>query len=226
MSVQAVALFTFGFLCGSIPFAVLIGRYGLKTDIRNYGDGNPGAFNVLRAGGIIWGGLAIVLDTGKAALPVGFAYYVIGIEDWSMVFIALAPPIGHAFSPFLQFSGGKAIASSGGVLIGISLVELPLVAIVMLIFWYTSFTSSGWAVMFTMGSLLIYMTVTGANTTWFTVVIALALLLALRHRVELIHLPQPKMSPLLRPLVRLLYPTREAVDDHSDSVHHDNADRC
>ena len=60
-----------GFLLGALPFSVWIGRFGLQRDIMKVGDGNPGATNVLRAGGFLWFSLALMLDIGKGALPVG-----------------------------------------------------------------------------------------------------------------------------------------------------------
>ena len=105
----------FGFLLGSLPFSVWIGQFILKKDIRDYGDHNPGATNVLRAGGFPPYALALALDISKGAIPVGLAYQVFSIQDWQILPIALAPPLGHAFSPFLNWRGGKAIAAIGGV---------------------------------------------------------------------------------------------------------------
>lgn len=222
---DALALWLFGFFCGSIPFAVLIGNYGIHKEIRDYGDGNPGAFNVLRAGGVAWGGLAVLLDATKGALPVGLATYIVGIEGVPLVLICLAPPLGHAFSPFLRFKGGKAIASVFGVLIGLTLWELTLVGIFMLPYWYFALTSSGWAVMFTAASVLFYVLLAQSNPVWVAVVMLLTLLLAQRHRDELAHPPRFKMSPLLRPVLRLLFSSSEFTRASTDSVHHNGADR-
>ena len=221
MEVVAIALIIFGFFCGSIPFAVIVGRRGLKTDIRDYGDGNPGAFNVLRAGGVTWGGLAICLEIGKGALPVGLAAYIVGIDGVWLNLISIAPPLGHAFSPFLDFKGGKAIAASGGVLIGLSLWGLPLVAMTSLVVWYILLTSSGWAVMFTTATLLIYEVAAQVNPDWIISTILLTLLLAHRHRAELTRLPQIKPN-----LLRRFFPsTTENDHDSGDHVHNGSPDR-
>lgn len=198
MTPDELLLAVLAFFSGAVPYAVLVGRYGFRKDIRQYGDGNPGAFNVIRAGGVLWGALAIFLDVGKAALPVGLAAWIFDITGWPLVLIAVAPPFGHAFSPFLRFRGGKAIAAIGGTWIGLSLVEVPLVGAVMLVFWYLTLTSSGWAVMFTMGSILIYLLLTAAPGTWLAVWFILLLLLVYRHRGELVHLPAFKPPPLFR----------------------------
>ncbi len=105
----------FGFLLGGIPFSYLLGHLFLHTDIRQYGDGNPGAANVWKAGSWRTGFPACILDYLKALIPVGLAYLKYDIKNWELIPIALAPVIGHAFSPFLHFRGGKAVAVTFGI---------------------------------------------------------------------------------------------------------------
>jgi glycerol-3-phosphate acyltransferase PlsY len=126
-----------GFIAGSIPFSVLVGRVFLKTDIRRFGDGNPGGTNAWKAGGWKTGVLATFLDMLKGYLPVMLAIHF-GVSQWSLVPVTLAPILGHAFSPFLKFRGGKALAATGGAwvaLIGVKalglylLLTLPVLAL-------------------------------------------------------------------------------------------------
>jgi glycerol-3-phosphate acyltransferase PlsY len=114
-----------GVLLGSISFALLIGRLLFKIDIRKYGDGNPGATNLWKAKGFGWGAVAYIFDFLKGALIPGLCFYIFGIHDWNIVPIALGPIIGHAFSPFLKFRGGKAIATTYGSWAGLTLWEVP-----------------------------------------------------------------------------------------------------
>lgn len=107
------------FISGSVPYSVWIGKRVLGKDIRTFGDGNPGAFNVFRAGGKSWGLAAILLDGFKGAIPVGLARHY-GLEGWALVLTALAPILGHAYSPFLRFRGGKAIAVMFGSWLGMT----------------------------------------------------------------------------------------------------------
>jgi len=220
MSLTALILMVFGFTCGALPLAYWVGRYGLKDDIRTYGDGNPGAFNVIRAGGPAWGALAIFLEIGKAALPVGLAAYILQLEGLELILVSITPPLGHAFSPFLGFKGGKAIAASGGVLIGISLWELPTVAMGALVIWYLTLTASGWAVMFTTATLLLYEVIAGVPTDWLIVTVLLTLILAQRHRAELIHRPQIKPN-----LLRSLPSSTEQDRDSGSHIHNGSTDR-
>lgn len=224
MTLAEVCFVLFAFFCGSIPFSVWIGRFALNKNIQEYGDKNPGASNVLRAGGMKWGMLALMLDISKGAAPVGMAAQIFGITGLPQVLIAVAPPLGHAFSPFLGFRGGKAIATTFGMWIGLSLWEIPSVAMLMLVFWFMALTSSGWAVMFTMISVLVYMVLTAAPSTWFMVWGINLLLLIYKHRRDLTTRPHLKMSPLLRPVLRRIF-SQEFGFDTASSVHHGGADR-
>ena len=136
-----------GFLAGSLPFSVWLGRLALKQDITRYGDANPGATNVLRAGGKGWGALALLLDTAKALLPVSAAYYWAGMEDWRAIPIALAPIAGHAFSPFLHWRGGKAVATTLGTWMALTIWEGPTVGGLLLWFFSSLLGANGWAVL-------------------------------------------------------------------------------
>jgi glycerol-3-phosphate acyltransferase PlsY len=142
------------YLCGALPFSVWVGRYGLRRDITTVGDRNPGATNVLRAGNFYWFSLALALDISKAAVPVGLAYQIFGWRDWPMLLIAIAPALGHAFSPFLNWRGGKALATLMGCWIGISLWVFSLAGVLLLVVWALLIKNSGWAVFFTQLSLL------------------------------------------------------------------------
>lgn len=188
-----------GFFLGALPFSVWIGRYGVRKNIRAYGDGNPGAFNVIRAGGLMWGGLAIFLDVGKGALPVGVAASILGLTDWALIIAAIAPIFGHAFSPFLGFKGGKAIATSGGIWIGLTMGVAGLVVIIMLVYWYMAVTISGWAVMLTAACLLLFLLLTTPHWSLLVVWLVNVALLAYKHRHDLQQPLRFKLSPLFRP---------------------------
>ena len=192
MNIEAILFALFAFLLGSIPFSYLLGKYGLKKDIRQVGDGNPGGFNVLKAGGVAWGGLAIFLDAFKAALPVGLATHIFKFTEWDLVIIAIAPVFGHAFSPFLRFKGGKAIASTGGITIGFSILPMPIILLIALITFYTTLTSSGWATMSTWGIGVLFLVITRAPWAWLMAWGIIGALLIYKHRRELRQLPQLK----------------------------------
>lgn len=143
----SIVMVLIAFLSGSFPFSVWLGKLLLRVDVRRYGDGNPGAANVFNSGSKAVGLLALILDISKAAAPVGLSYYNLGIRGIPMYLIAIAPILGHVFSPFLGFRGGKAIAASLGVWIGLTIWKASLVGVIGSIVGITLMTSSGWAVM-------------------------------------------------------------------------------
>ena len=96
-AMNTIFFFTiFGYLIGAIPFSYLVGKLFTRKDIRSVGDGNPGGTNVIKAGGVPTGLVAIALDIGKGFLPV----YLAGLQGinsgWGMIPIVLAPILGHA----------------------------------------------------------------------------------------------------------------------------------
>jgi acyl phosphate:glycerol-3-phosphate acyltransferase len=108
-----------GYLLGAIPFAYIVSKFVGKVDIRSIGSGNVGATNVARALGMKWAAMTFLLDGAKGAGFVLILWQI--LPTWahaqdSRQMILLAPIIGHCFSIFLKFSGGKGIATSGGVI--------------------------------------------------------------------------------------------------------------
>lgn len=179
----------FAFFLGSLPFSVWIGRWALRRDITAVGDQNPGATNVLRSGGKFWFILALMLDISKAAAPVGIAAQIWGWSGWELWAVAMAPPLGHAFSPFLHFKGGKAVAAAFGAWIGLTLFGIPALLILILAFWFTFQTSSSWAVILTLLSLLGYLAVFDPDAVLMAVAAAQLALMIYTHRSGLRALP-------------------------------------
>jgi len=109
-----------GLLLGSLPFSLWIGKLLLHTDIRRFGDGAPGASNVARAGSKALFVIAALLDAFKGTLPVWLSQMLSGIAGWELAAVAMAPVVGHAFSPFLSFRGGMGMATTFGVWLGLT----------------------------------------------------------------------------------------------------------
>jgi glycerol-3-phosphate acyltransferase PlsY len=116
------AFLLFGYLLGSLPFAVIVSRgFGL-ADPRSYGSGNPGATNVLRSGNKLAAALTLLGDALKGWLAVWLAARFgpqFGAEPWVVAFTGLAAFLGHVFPVFLRFRGGKGVATAAGVLLGL-----------------------------------------------------------------------------------------------------------
>ncbi len=181
------------FLLGALPFSVWIGRWALQRDITAVGDHNPGATNVLRSGGVGWFVLALILDIAKAAAPVGVAAQLWQWNGWQMWAVAMAPPLGHAFSPFLRFRGGKAVAAAFGVWIGLTLWTMPVVALLSLLFWFTLQTSSGWAIILTLLTMLGALAIWQPDPLLLGVAAGQLALMIFTHRADLT--TRPRLAP-------------------------------
>lgn len=142
-----------GYLIGSIPFGFIIGK--LKgIDIRTVGSGNIGATNVTRAVSPLAGKICFALDFCKGLLPVLalkllVAKGVIATPAWGIgeLFVIFAVVLGHMFTCFLGFKGGKGIATAVG---GVAAVA-PLPALAAFITWLVIFKVSGYV---SLGSIL------------------------------------------------------------------------
>ncbi|MBA2413998.1 MAG: glycerol-3-phosphate 1-O-acyltransferase PlsY [Burkholderiaceae bacterium] len=112
-----------GYLAGSIPFAVIVSRTMGLADPRTYGSGNPGATNVLRSGSKLAAVLTLLGDGFKGWLAVWLAMRFgprYGIGDAGVALVALTVFLGHVWSIFLRFRGGKGIATAAGVIIALN----------------------------------------------------------------------------------------------------------
>ena len=118
MDVNLIYAAVFAYLCGSVPFGLLLTRAAGLGDIRNIGSGNIGATNVLRTGNRWLAAATLVLDAAKAALPILVARYYWG-ENAAML-AAIFAFLGHCFPVWLNFKGGKGVAVMIGSLLALS----------------------------------------------------------------------------------------------------------
>ncbi len=108
--------FVLGFFLGSLPIGLWWGQVSKGIDVREHGSGNIGATNVYRTLGAKAALGVLVLDAGKGALGPLFAL-ILEAADWWIPIVGVAAVLGHCFSPFLFFRGGRGIATSLGVLL-------------------------------------------------------------------------------------------------------------
>ena len=180
----------FAFLCGALPFSVWVGRWALRKDVREFGDGNPGASNVFRAGGKGWGILALVLDFLKGAIPVGLANFGAGLDGWAITAVSLAPILGHAFSPFLRFRGGKALAVTFGVWTGLTLWVGPTILGLSFAIWLWLLTVEGWAVLAGMLTFLAFLQFFPGDWSYQMLWLGNFIILAWKHQGDLRKKPE------------------------------------
>lgn len=117
-----------GFVSGSVMYSYLIPKIFCGVDIIERGeDHNPGMTNVMRCVSVKLGMLCLVMDILKGAVPIFIALRFLDAESRLFGFVIAAPVLGHAFSPFLKFRGGKSIAATYGVFLAVSAPTYPMV---------------------------------------------------------------------------------------------------
>jgi glycerol-3-phosphate acyltransferase PlsY len=169
------------FWLGACPFSVWIGRWFLGKDIRDYGDGNPGAVNVFRAGGKKSGYLAIILDMAKGVPFVVLANSFFGLHEGAVVAVALSAILGHAFSPFLRWRGGKAIAVTFGVLLALTQHEMLIAFVVFLFLGFLFIEIDAWVVMFGATGSLAYTAITRGSSWESLFMLCVLAILVIKH---------------------------------------------
>jgi len=182
--VLATTAIIIAYLLGSIPFGLLIGKLR-GIDIRQVGSCNIGATNVMRSVGKSWGILTLLLDALKGLVPTaGFPALLAMLDTlpgqpaWLKIACGCAAILGHNFPVYLRFKGGKGVATSAGVLLGIAplalLIGLGAFAAVLATSRYVSLGSITAAIIIPLAGVLLYegllvptvLTVLGALVIW------------------------------------------------------------
>lgn len=194
--IKLLAIALIAYLLGAIPFGLIISQKLGGVDIRQHGSGNIGATNVFRVLGIKYGILTAVLDVGKAVASVLLAGLIIGNEPLmvagydihvplAQIVAALMVMVGHNWSVYIRFKGGKGVSAFFGGLVTINwfvaLVALAVIAVVVIITRYVSLGSMTAA----LGALLTFvaLTVMGMTTPIYVIYgLLAALLIIYQHR--------------------------------------------
>ena len=121
MNLAVIAMFVSGYLLGSVPFGIIIGRTLYGIDPRTVGSGNIGTANSMRAFGRTGAVLVLLGDALKGAIPTYVALRLFD-DPWITAGVGLATVVGHNWSMFLRFKGGKGVATTLGVVIVLSLL--------------------------------------------------------------------------------------------------------
>jgi glycerol-3-phosphate acyltransferase PlsY len=178
------------FLLAAVPFSVIIGRWGLHRDITRYGDGNPGAANVFRAGNKAAGLLAVVLDVAKGIPFVYLSYTLFGLPILGTVFIAICAVLGHAFSPYRHWHGGKAICVTFGVMLGLPQHDILLAFIIFVLIGFFFIEIDAWKMVFGASATLVYQFITHGMSWEPLLVLMLLSIMVIKHYEALHTLPR------------------------------------
>lgn len=123
------AALLFGYLCGSIPFGLILTRMAGLGDVRKIGSGNIGATNVLRTGNKKLAAATVLGDALKGTVAVIIAGWLAGLE--AALIAGLGAFLGHLYPVWLKFKGGKGVATYLGVLLGLA----PVIVLIFAVVW-------------------------------------------------------------------------------------------
>lgn len=115
MTIKVLLLALFSYLLGAVPTGYLIARKTMGIDIRQHGSGNPGAANVYRTVGKWAGVTTFLIDAMKGFIPVMLALHLFPGSYWQAVVCGTIAILGHMWTVYLKFRGGKGVATSAGV---------------------------------------------------------------------------------------------------------------
>ncbi|MDR2337335.1 MAG: glycerol-3-phosphate 1-O-acyltransferase PlsY [Deltaproteobacteria bacterium] len=176
MNVEYFVIFLISFLIGAIPFGFILAKVFAHQDLRQVGSGNTGAANLSRVSKLL-AIVGVILD----ALKVLIAYWTISsfifVDDFEKMIIAGAGVLGHCYSPYLRFKGGKGIATAFGAIflfepqisvaaLGIYILIVAITRISSLSNLFASLSAPIWAWIFTHNMLLVYLLTVFALFIW------------------------------------------------------------
>lgn len=194
MYIQIIISIVIGYLLGSIPFALVVGKLFFKTDIRNHGSGNLGGGNAGRVLGKKAGLTVMTLDILKVAFAIFLTKQLFPkYKDELMLIAGLAAAIGHCFPVFAKFKGGKAVATMYGFLFGMMLFGgyspwiffLPLLGflVVLYVTKIIALSSICSALLVT-----VYVWITTKSWLFVAVLIVFDVLMIWRHRANIVRM--------------------------------------
>lgn len=183
------------YLLGAVPYGLVIGRAFCGVDPRTAGSHNVGATNVARLCGFPWGVATLACDILKGALPVWAALHI-NPDPVFVTLVALAAVLGHVFSCFMDFRGGKAVATGIGVFL--PLAFWPLLAaclLCVLVIWRSGFVSLG---SLTLVIVLPLLLLVSGFWQWLFLALAIMVVVVRKHKENIRRLICGTEKPWLR----------------------------
>lgn len=186
-----ILLLIASYLLGAIPFGLWIGKIFFKKNLHDYGSGNTGTTNTFRILGVKAGISVFAFDLLKGTLAtlLPLFFHINGVPP--LIFGLLAV-IGHTFSIFDRFKGGKAVATSAGVILGFSpLFLIYLLVVFIIVLWLFSMISLSSVIgaVFALLGILIFPSIgfilTSYDLLFSIIIFVLAIIIILRHRTNL-----------------------------------------
>ena len=186
-----ILLLIASYLLGAIPFGLWIGKIFFKKNLHDYGSGNTGTTNTFRILGVKAGSSVFAFDLLKGTLATLLPLFF-HINGVSPLIFGLLAVIGHTFSIFDRFKGGKAVATSAGVILGFSpLFLIYLLVVFIIVLWLFSMISLSSVIgaVFALLGILIFPSIgfilTSYDLLFSIIIFVLAIIIILRHRTNL-----------------------------------------
>jgi len=196
-------LIIISYLIGSIPSAYIAGRVSKNIDIRKFGSGNVGATNAFRVLGKFWGIVVFICDFLKGFFCVGILPHIfkISLEPKFITVLGISVILGHIYTIFLNFKGGKGVATGFGVLLGLGLYipQFYLVLLIVLGVWMITFY---FCEIVSLASILSALTLPLAtfylSKDYFIFTLIVGILIIWRHRSNIKRLLKKEELPVRR----------------------------
>lgn len=186
---NTILLMIIAYFLGSIPNALWIGKVFKGIDVREHGSKNTGSTNAARVLGAKLGIFTLILDISKGAIPTIIAIItnsnlfenILHIEKIDSILVGIMAILGHSFSLFLKFKGGKAVATTVGVFSVLVPISLLFSAIVFFtVFFITKYVSLSSIISAIALPIFIYVIYKDITLTIFGIIIAI--LIVIRHK--------------------------------------------
>ncbi len=161
----SVVLIAFAYVVGSVPWGLVLGHVFKGVDVRQHGSGATGATNTLRVLGWKFSIAVFALDFAKGLIPVVLARFL-GLDVWVVGIVGVATVIGHCWSPFIGFKGGKGMATSGGAAIGMFPFLLLIVGVMAGIVALTRYVSLASLAAAIVGPMIVLFAATFGDFPW------------------------------------------------------------
>jgi acyl phosphate:glycerol-3-phosphate acyltransferase len=191
--IETVFILLLSYLLGSIPFALLVGKLGYGIDIRQHGSGNLGGTNTFRTLGKKAGFIVSAADVLKGTLAASLP--VLLNADLHPLVAGIPAVIGHCYPVFAKFKGGKAVATSGGVLLFAEPLLFLLVLLTFFLSLYISKYVSLSSIMAGIASVVLSLFLADTITTY--ILIGFTIFLLYRHRQNIVRIAK-KTEPKVK----------------------------
>ncbi|MGN6030428.1 MAG: glycerol-3-phosphate 1-O-acyltransferase PlsY, partial [Thermomicrobiales bacterium] len=184
-----IVLVVAAYALGAIPWGVVLGKTFAGVDVRQYGSKSIGATNALRVLGRKFSIAVLVLDMLKGVLPVVIGR-VAGLPDWSIGLAALAAVIGHCWSPYIGFTGGKGVATGGGAGVALFPWLLLLIPVIIVVVVLTRYVSLGSIVTVALASIAAVITAATGHLpwSWAIAIVLMSAIIVQRHHANIARL--------------------------------------